>query len=75
MVYADGVDARLMRRLISRLGSEERVQNALILTGFISKLEKKSGAVNIARAKRVRQNFEELVGVSFQEFQRLTETN
>jgi hypothetical protein len=75
VVYADGVDARLMRRLISRLGSEERVQNALILTGFISKLEKKSGAANIARAKRVRQNFEELVGVSFQEFQRLTETN
>ena len=73
VVYADGVDARLMRKLKSHLGSEERVQNALILTGFITKLEKKGGAANATRAKRVRESFEELVGITFQEFQRLTD--
>jgi len=74
VVYTDGVDARLMRKLISSLGSEERAQNALILTGLLSKLEKKTDAASAARAKRVRERFDELVGIPFQEFQRLTET-
>ena len=74
MVYADGVDARLLRKLISSLGSEERVQNALILAGFISKLEKKGGTVSTAKARRARESFNDLVGMPFQEFQRLTET-
>ncbi len=56
------------------LGSEERAQNALILTGFLSKLEKKTGAESLARAKGVRESFEELVGVPYQQFQQLIET-
>jgi hypothetical protein len=73
LVYADGADARLLRKLLSVLGSEERVQNALILTGLLSKLEKKTGTADAVRAKKVRECFEGLVGVSFQEFQRLIE--
>lgn len=74
MVYTDGVDARLLRKLISALGSEEKAQNALILMGFLSKLEKKSGVAYAVRANKVRESFEELVGIPFQEFQRLTES-
>ena len=73
-MYADGVDARVIRKLISFLGSEERAQNALILTGLLSKLEKTSNAVSTARAKRVRESFEDLVGISYQDFKRLSES-
>jgi len=74
VVYSDGVDARLLRKLIAALGSEEKAQNALILMGFLSKLEKKSGIASAVRAKRVRESFQDLVGIPFQEFQRLTES-
>ena len=74
VVYADGEDARTLRKLISSLGSEERAQNALILSGFLLKLEKKGGAASTARALRVREKFEELVGMHFEEFHRLMET-
>jgi hypothetical protein len=73
VVYADGKDARMLRKLIASIG-EERAQNALILFGFISKLEKKGGAVSAARALRARQKFEEVVGMSFEEFHRLMES-
>jgi len=69
-IYTDGADARLLRKLISALGSEEKAQNAIILMGFLTKLEKKSDHASSARAKRVRDNFEDLVGMPFQEFER-----
>ena len=72
-VYADGADARFLRKLISVLGSEERAQNALILTGFVAKLQKTGTASSEFRARRARESFEELVGVSYQEFQRILE--
>lgn len=74
LVYSDGADARLFKKLISMLGSEEKVHNAIILTGFIAKQEKREGASSAARAKRARDSFEELVGISYQEFQRLVST-
>jgi hypothetical protein len=74
VVYADGSDARMIQRLVTILGSEERAQNALILTGFLSKLEKTSGTAAQARAKRVREKFEEIVGVSYAEFLKLAES-
>ncbi|MDA4111554.1 MAG: hypothetical protein OK439_03385 [Thaumarchaeota archaeon] len=73
MIYADGLDARVLRQLIEALGSEEKAQNALILTGFLSKLEKKGGTDSLARAKRVKENFREIVGISFQEYSRILE--
>jgi hypothetical protein len=73
-VYADGVDARLLQKLVSALGSEEKAQNALILMGFLAKLEKKGGAISAARIKRVVENFEQLVGISYEEFRQLIET-
>lgn len=74
VVYADGADSRVLQKLISKLGSEQKAQNALILTGFLSKLEKKSDPVSAARAKIARENFRELVGVSLAEFQRIVES-
>ncbi len=74
MVYADGRDARVLKKMISLLGSEENAQNALILTGFLSKLEKRGGMASMARAELVKENFRELVGVSFQEYVRIVET-
>ncbi|MDA4130047.1 MAG: hypothetical protein OK457_04700 [Thaumarchaeota archaeon] len=74
MVYADGRDARVLKKLISFLGSEENAQNALILTGFLSKLEKKGEMAFAARAKVVKESFGELVGVSYQEYYRILGT-
>ncbi len=36
IVYLDGHDARIFNLLLYKLGSEERVQNAMILTGLLS---------------------------------------
>ncbi len=74
LIYADGRDARVLRRLKDLLGSDEKVQNALILTGFLSKLEKKSGTATAARIKLVKDNFRELVGVSYQEYGRIVDS-
>jgi len=74
VVYADGEDARFLKKLISRLGSEEKAQNALILAGFLSKLERKGGPASSARASRVKEKFEEAVGISYEEFRRLMES-
>jgi len=74
LIYADGSDARVLRKLISNLGSEEKAQTALILTGFLSKLEKKGGVASSMRATKVKENFEELVGISFQEFLKMIES-
>jgi hypothetical protein len=74
LIYADGSDARVLRKLISNLGSEEKAQTALILTGFLSKLEKKGGIDSAMKAKKVKENFKELVGISLPEFLKLTET-
>jgi hypothetical protein len=74
LIYADGSDARVLRKLISSLGSEEKVQTALILAGYLSKLEKKGGFTSVARARKVEENFKELIGISFPEFLKMAET-
>ncbi|HXQ91405.1 MAG TPA: hypothetical protein VN739_00255 [Nitrososphaerales archaeon] len=74
LIYADGSDARVLRKLIFSLGSEEKAQTALILTGFLSKLEQKGGIASAVRARKVKENFKELVGISFPEFLMMTET-
>jgi hypothetical protein len=67
-VYLDGPDARLFEELRTRLGSEEAVQNALILEGKIIKLK---GSTNVKKISKIKASFPELVGVSFTEFQEL----
>ncbi len=74
VVYGDGQDARILQNLITRLGSEEKVQNALILSGFLAKLERKGGPASTARAVHVKEKFEELVGIPYEEFLKLLET-
>jgi hypothetical protein len=74
LIYADGRDARVLRRLIEVLGSEERAQNALILIGFLSRLEKKAGMASATRVKMAKDSFRELVGVSYNDFGRIVES-
>jgi hypothetical protein len=74
LIYADGADARVLRKLISVLGSEEKAQTALILIGYLSKLEKKGGITSEVRARKVKENFKELIGISFPDFLRMAET-
>jgi hypothetical protein len=72
LVYADGADARVLQKLIDLLGSEERAHNALILTGYLDRIQKKKKAnkkVNITRKiSRVKNSFPALVGVSYEDF-------
>jgi hypothetical protein len=74
LIYADGRDARALRRLIDVLGTEDRAKNALILIGFLSKLEKKAGMASATRVKMVKESFRELTGVSYSEFGRIVES-
>ena len=73
LVYADGLDARIIRKLIAALGSEERAQNSLILLGAIAKLQKNGNVSSVARAKKVKESFRELVGLTYNEYNRLLE--
>jgi len=72
-VYADGNDARIIRNLVLRLGSEEKVHNALILTGALWKLERDGKVGHSTRARRVKDSFQELVGVSYREYLKIVE--
>jgi hypothetical protein len=74
IVYLDGHDARIFKRLMYKLGSEERVQNAMILTGLLSRYEERSTRSTRRKAQEIKASFPELVGVSFEEFNKLLET-
>jgi len=73
LIYADGSDARVLRKLISNLGSEEKAQIALILTGFLSKMERRGGFASSMKARKVKESFKNLVGISYTEFLRMIE--
>jgi hypothetical protein len=74
IVYADGRDARVIRRLIERLGSEEKLHDALILLGALSEIQSggKTGSSSRERRRRravmLRDCFLELVGISCEDF-------
>jgi hypothetical protein len=71
IVYLDGADARLFNLLVSRLGSEEAAQNAVILVGLLAKLEK-NGSEQANRATRnIHSAFRNLVGMSLEELNEL----
>lgn len=68
----DGYDARLFKKLVKVLGSEEQVQNAMILTGLIA--ESSNERLSADDNQVVLDIFEELVGCKYETFQRLVET-
>ncbi len=61
VVYLDGPDARVFKRLVSKLGSEESAQNAIILLGFLTKL-RETGAES--QALQIENHWRSLVGVT-----------
>ncbi len=69
-VYLDGLDARVFRALRAKLGSDEAVQNALILVGAAHQMGT-TGGPNSKRVQEIQASFREFVGVSYQEFQAL----
>ena len=74
IVYLDGLDARIFNQLLLKLGSEERVQNAMILTGLLSRTAKTGKQISKRQANEIRASFPELVGVSFEDFNKILET-
>lgn len=73
IVYMDGVDARVYKNLLKKLGSEERLQNAIILSGLLTKANS-SSEFSHASVKRIKSGFNETVGISFEEFTSLVES-
>lgn len=71
LVYLDGQDARLFKNLVKILGSEERAQCAIILTGVMA--EAKKDRLTTDAEREVVKNFKELVGCDYVAFQRLVE--
>lgn len=69
LVRLDGDEARIYRQLTEHLGASERAQNAIILVGALSKLEK-----NSKRAQKIRDGFPELVGISYESFNQFLDT-
>ena len=70
----DGVDARLFRALEQRLGSEERARDCIILMGLLEKIRHKRTRVSTKRIEVIRSSFDEIVGISYPDFESLIET-
>ncbi|MGI0079242.1 MAG: hypothetical protein ACRECH_06425 [Nitrososphaerales archaeon] len=68
IAYFDGADARIYRGLVSRLGSEDAAQNAVILIGLIAKLGKLRTRKATEEIGRIHRLFPKLVGVSYKRF-------
>lgn len=73
IVYLDGIDARVYKQLLEQLESEERVQNAIILLALLSQA-KKDNRAGSSVVKRVKSKCFELLGISFEEFLRISMT-
>lgn len=68
IVYLDGLDARIFRKLLSALQSEEKVQNAIILCGLLQAVkEMDAPPANLSEAE-IEASFSEFVGITFSEF-------
>lgn len=74
IVYLDGLDARVFKHLLSKLGSEERVQNAMILEGLLSQTELNGNGLGEKRTREIRKCFPEFVGVSYEDFSKILKT-
>ena len=74
VAYFDGLDARLYRAFTEKLGSEERVQNAMILLGLMKKLKELKNADSSQEVARAEGAFQEYVGISFEKFDKLLQS-
>ena len=72
IVYMDGHDARIFRKLAKILGSEERAQNALIIVGLLAGYS--NDKLNPEDEHEVVSSFEEVTGYDYVSFQKLVET-
>jgi len=68
LAYLDGPDARLFKALIEKLGSEEKVQSAVILMGLLDKLEDVESAGSAETAETTKKLFLEYSGVTYEDF-------
>jgi len=71
IVYLDGSDARIFKQLRDKLGSAERVQNAMILTGLLANRMGKTDLSSKRYNQNIKASFPELVGVSFEDFEKM----
>ena len=65
----DGLDARLFKKLVKILGSEQRAQYAIILTGALEDSPRER--LSTEDAREIFNSFKELVGYDYEEFQKL----
>jgi hypothetical protein len=56
-VYLDGLDARIFSSLVSRLGSEEKAQEAIILVGMIERLSREKTRSSQLKIGKIRSYF------------------
>ena len=74
VAYFDGSDARLYKALNEKLGSEVKVQNALILLGLMKKLSELNTSESYDGIAKSREIFPEYVGISYDEFGRILDS-
>lgn len=74
VVYLDGLDARIFKQLLYKLGSEERVQNAMILTGLLAQPAATGVPISKSVEREIQNSFRDLVGVSFEDFNRILDS-
>ena len=70
-MYLDGADSRVFKQLLSKLGSEDRVQNAMILSGLLSRTGNVSRKISKNREREIKASFPELVGMPFEDFEKM----
>ncbi len=68
IAYFDGRDARVYKALVSRLGSEDAAQNAIILVGLMAKLKKLGSRKASDEVETIQKLFPKHVGVSYRRF-------
>ena len=71
IAYLDGLDARLYKALVVRLGSEDAAQNAVILVGLMEKLRKVGTTAAASEIAKLQRLFPKVVGVSYKRFDKI----
>ncbi|MCL4518967.1 MAG: hypothetical protein M1587_07200 [Thaumarchaeota archaeon] len=54
-----------------KLGSEERAKSSIILMGLMEKLSRKRTEASKKQIEEIKSNFEEVVGISYRNFENL----
>lgn len=70
VVSLAGKDAELFNNLVAKLGSEKRAQDAIILEGFMTKVEK-SHQLSKKEIKNLEEMWPKIVGITRRDFENL----